>query len=92
MESVNYKSIEEANSLLSQDDLPSSNPKAPPSPQPQTRSPSKEKGDQDSSSSPLKAKSEKDSTIMDCGLKKLVVIGALCRKYSSIHWPLRNMA
>ena len=39
MESVNYKSLEEANNLLNQDDLPpSSNTKAPPSPSPSQRS------------------------------------------------------
>jgi len=38
MESVNYKSLEEANNLLNQDDLPSSNSKAPRSPSPSKRS------------------------------------------------------
>ena len=90
MESVNYKSIEEANSLLNQDDYPSPNSKAPPSPPPPlSRSPNNhnytEKGEKDSSSS-LNAKSEEEnnSKSMDCGLKKLVIIGALCREYTDL--------
>ena len=61
MESVNYKSIEEANSLLNQDDLSTPNSKGSPSPPPPPPSPKKSKekggkakGGKDSSSSPLK--------------------------------------
>ena len=68
MESVNYKSLEEANNLLNEDDLPSSNSKAPPSPSPSNRSRSRSKspsvnqleyddvGDTKSPSTPLKSR------------------------------------
>ena len=68
MESVNYKSLEEANNLLNEDDLPSSNSKAPPSPSPSIRSRSRSKspsgnqleyddvGDSKSPSTPLKSR------------------------------------
>ena len=68
MESVNYKSLEEANNLLNEDDLPSSNSKAPPSPSPSNRSRSRSKspsvkqleydevGDSKSPSTPLKSR------------------------------------
>ena len=67
MESVNYKSLEEANNLLNQDDLPSSNSRAPPSPSPSKRSRSKspkksessreeEEEEEGEASSPLKSK------------------------------------